>query len=124
MLLTLDLQSDVPIYQQIRQQVIHGIASGRLAPGESLPSVRQLAADIGVNLHTVNKAYQMLRDDGVLVIHRQRGVVVSEKPKPPDVSTFRLSVSDRLEQLAAEAKTFGVPEEEFCALCRDAWQSI
>ncbi|ECV7489956.1 GntR family transcriptional regulator, partial [Salmonella enterica subsp. enterica serovar Muenchen] len=56
MIIQLDLQSDVPIYTQLVHQIIEGIASGRLQPGEPLPSVRSLASDIGVNLHTVNKA--------------------------------------------------------------------
>ena len=124
MLLTLDFQSDLPIYQQIRQQVMFGVASGKLRPGESLPSVRQLATDIGVNLHTVNKAYQLLRDDGILVIHRQRGVVVADKPQPPDDIAFFGSVSDRLEQLAAEAKALGMAKEMFLSLSRVAWDDV
>ena len=121
MLLTLDLQSEVPIYQQIRQQVIQGVASGKLTPGESLPSVRQLAADIGINLHTVNKAYQLLRDDGVVVIHRQRGVLIADTPKPPDPDAFLKTLSERLTHLAAEAITFGVPFEDFVSICSTAY---
>ena len=114
----------MPIYQQICRQIVFGIESGKLAPGESLPSVRQLAADIGVNLHTVNKAYQSLRDDGVLVIHRQRGVIVADTPQPPDEFAFRASVSDRLEQLAAEAKILGMSKEIFLLLARVAWDDV
>ena len=124
MLLTLDFESDLPIYQQIRQQVMLGVASGKLCPGESLPSVRQLAADIGVNLHTVNKAYQLLRDDGVVIIHRQRGVVVSENPQPRDSFEFFGSISERLEQLAAEAKALGMAKETFVSLAKVAWEDV
>ena len=124
MLLTLDFESGLPIYQQIRQQVMLGVASGKMQPGESLPSVRQLAADIGVNLHTVNKAYQLLRDDGVVIIHRQRGVVVSENPQPRDSFEFFGSISERLEQLAAEAKALGMAKETFVSLAKVAWEDV
>lgn len=124
MLLTLDFQSEMPIYQQIRQQVMLGVASGNLKPGESLPSVRQLAADIGVNLHTVNKAYQLLRDDGVVVIHRQRGVVIADKPQPTDDIAFWKSLSDRLEHLAAEAKSLGMSRERFLLMTQAAWDDV
>ena len=124
MLLTLDFQSDMPIYQQIRQQVMLGVASGKLTRGESLPSVRQLATDIGVNLHTVNKAYQLLRDDGVLIIHRQRGVVVADNPQPPDDAVFFGSVSDRFTHLAAEAKVLGMAKETFVSLAEAAWENV
>jgi len=72
----IDLEADVPIYEQLKQEIIAGIAKQALLPGEKLPSVRGLAADIGVNLHTVNKAYHQLRDEGYILIHRQRGVVI------------------------------------------------
>ena len=62
--IVIDQMSEEPIYQQIRTQVIGAIATGELSPGESLPSVRSLARDLGVNLHTVNKAYAVLRDEG------------------------------------------------------------
>ena len=124
MLLQLDLGSEVPIYLQIKTQIIHGIASGQLKPGETLPSVRQLAADIGINLHTVNKAYHLLRDAGVVVIHRQRGVVVADIPQPPDHEQFISSISEKLTQLAAEAKTFGIEQEEFVKLAKDTYDML
>ena len=121
MLLQLDMGSETPIYQQIKTQIIQGIASGKLQPGESLPSVRQLAADIGINLHTVNKAYHLLRDAGVVVIHRQRSVVVADRPTPPDHELFLKSLSERLTEIAAEAKTFGVGQPEFVQLAHNAY---
>ena len=121
MLLQLDMGSETPIYQQIKTQIIQGIASGKLQPGESLPSVRQLAADIGINLHTVNKAYHLLRDAGVVVIHRQRSVVVADRPTLPDHELFLKSLSERLTEIAAEAKTFGVDQPEFVQLAHNAY---
>jgi DNA-binding transcriptional regulator YhcF (GntR family) len=77
MFLKINFESETPIYTQIRQQIIEGIASGGLKHGESLPSVRQLAADLGVNMHTVNKAYALLKQDGFVVIHKREGVLVA-----------------------------------------------
>lgn len=82
MIIELDFESEVPIYEQLKTELIVGIASGKLALGERLPSVRQMASDIGINLHTVNKAYKQLQDEGYLLIHRQKGVVVNPVGPP------------------------------------------
>lgn len=76
MLLQIDLQKEEPIYMQIVHQIIEGIAKHELKPGDDLPSVRSLGADIGINFHTVNKAYQILKQEGFILIHRQKGVVI------------------------------------------------
>ena len=62
MIVEIDQRSDVPIYEQLHRQFIAAIAGDELSPGDSLPSVRSLAVDLGINLHTVNKAYALLRD--------------------------------------------------------------
>ena len=77
MILKIDFDSEIPIYLQIKNQVIDGIARGQLEDGEELPSVRGLAEDIGVNMHTVNKAYSILKDDGYLKIDRRKGAFIS-----------------------------------------------
>ncbi|MEG0308554.1 MAG: GntR family transcriptional regulator [Clostridium sp.] len=77
MILKIDFDSEIPIYLQIKNQVIEGIAKGQIEDGEELPSVRGLAEDIGVNMHTVNKAYSMLKDEGYLKIDRRRGAFIS-----------------------------------------------
>ena len=64
MVITVDKLSDAPLYLQLRDSVIAGIAAGELRPGDALPSVRSLAENLGINLHTVNKAYATLRDEG------------------------------------------------------------
>lgn len=61
MILLIDLESDVPLYQQLRDRVVEAIAAGQLRAGDSLPSTRQLASDLGINFHTVNKGYDELR---------------------------------------------------------------
>lgn len=82
MYIQLDFESHVPIYEQLKNEIIVGIAKKELLPGERLPSVRVMASDIGINLHTVNKAYKQLRQEGFLLIHRQRGVVVNPDGAP------------------------------------------
>ena len=73
----IDFQSDEAIYIQLRNQIILGIATSSIQEGEALPSVRQLADDIGVNMHTVNKAYSVLRQEGFLRLDRRKGAVLS-----------------------------------------------
>ena len=77
MLLEVDFNSDQAIYIQLRNQIIVGIACSDIQDGESLPSVRQLAQILGVNMHTVNKAYALLRQEGFLTIDRRKGAVIS-----------------------------------------------
>ena len=76
MLLRLDFSSDVPIYQQIRNQVVLSIASGELSPGEKLPTVRALAEEAGINMMTASKAYQLLKAEGYITTGRRDGAVV------------------------------------------------
>lgn len=77
MILKLDFDSEVPIYLQIKNQIIIGIASKELQNGDELPSVRGLAEDIGVNMHTVNKSYALLKDEGYIKIDRRKGAIIS-----------------------------------------------
>ena len=77
MMIEIDFLSDEAIYMQLRNQIILGIATSVLREGDALPSVRQLAGDIGINMHTVNKAYSVLRQEGFVTIDRRRGAVVS-----------------------------------------------
>ena len=76
MLITVDFNSEEAIYMQLRNQIIMGIATSVIREGDSLPSVRQLADTVGVNMHTVNKAYSLLRQEGLLTLDRRRGAVI------------------------------------------------
>ncbi|MGN0251085.1 MAG: GntR family transcriptional regulator [Oliverpabstia sp.] len=75
-LIEIDFNSEEAIYMQLRNQIIMGIATSRLQNGDALPSVRQLAELIGINMHTVNKAYSVLRQEGIVSIDRRRGAVI------------------------------------------------
>ena len=77
MILRIDFNSDEALYMQLRNQIIMGIATGRIREGDSLPSVRQLADHISINMHMVNKAYAVLRQEGFVKLDRRRGAVVS-----------------------------------------------
>ena len=76
MLVRIDFESDVALYIQLRDQIIMGIATETIKNGESLPSVRQMAEEIGINMHTVNKTYALLREEGFITLDRRNGAVV------------------------------------------------
>ncbi len=80
MLVRIDYNSDEAFYVQLKNQIIMGIATSEIQEGESLPSVRDLADLIGINMHTVNKAYSILRQEGYLKLDRRKGAVVSLTP--------------------------------------------
>ena len=94
MVIRIGQSDEVPIYLQIRDQIIEGIARGELSSGDSLPSVRQLAADLGINLHTVNKAYSVLKQEGFLRVDRRRGAVIAlDTDKMRTISEMRRDLS-------------------------------
>ena len=77
MLIKIDFNSEEALYLQLRNQIIMGIATMELREGDSLPSVRQLAEHIGINMHTVNKAYTVLKQEGFVKVDRRRGAVIA-----------------------------------------------
>ena len=77
MYIEIDFNSDEALYLQLRNQIIIGIATSQFQEGDTLPSVRQLADTIGINMHTVNKAYSVLRQEGFVKLDRRKGAVVS-----------------------------------------------
>jgi GntR family transcriptional regulator len=121
--LTVDPADEVPIYQQIRDRAVEAIARGELAAGDPLPSTRQLAVDLGINFHTVNKAYDLLRREGLLVLNRKSGAVVRRDPGSgePDPD-FAEQWDGRLRTLLAEAIAHGLPERAVLARCRATLQ--
>src|SRR5690625_2404690 len=124
MYIQLDLESEVPIYEQLKNEIILGIAKKELLPGERLPSVRALASDIGINLHTVNKAYQQLKQEGFLLIHRQRGVVVNPDGPPKVDEAYEKKLKTSLLPLIADTVSREMKKEKFLALCETIYQKI
>lgn len=101
----LDLDSETPLYQQIRDQVILAMAEGRLNDGVSLPTTRQLALDFKINFHTVNKAYDLLRQEGFVSLTRKQGTFVRRSLTAD--SAWQQDWQNRLRILMAEAVAKG-----------------
>ena len=119
MLLKFDFGSSVPIYMQLRNQVVIAIAEGTLVPGEQLPTIRALAEESGINMMTVSKAYQLLKQEGYIVTDRRSGTVVMPRtgeqiPNKETLNKLRLCVS--------ELRIAGVSCEELMDLCRQMYE--
>ena len=119
MLLKLDFGSDQPIYMQIRNQIVLGIAQGQLRSGERLPTIRALAEECGINMMTASKAYQLLRQEGYITTDRRAGTVVASGktaagPQPETIEGLRLRLG--------ELRLAGLSEEEALDLCRKLYE--
>lgn len=121
MILSLDFSSDVPIYQQIRNQVVMEIANGGLEPGERLPTIRNLAEEAGINTMTVNKAYQLLKQEGYIYADRRSGARVCEQ-NGGNTALVR-QAKDNLALALSEAKAAGMEAGEALGLCRQIFNS-
>ncbi|GAA5416765.1 HTH-type transcriptional repressor YtrA [Paraliobacillus ryukyuensis] len=109
-MLTVEPTSSIPIYIQLRNQVMEAIARGELSTGDTLPSVRALAADLGVNMHTVNKSYHELVSKEIIEIVPKKGAVIIANNKE-NISEERLeSLSNELKPLVTEALVHGINE--------------
>lgn len=122
MIIELDMNSSTPIYVQLRNQIVMGIGRGELKLGESLPTVRQLAQDIGVNTMTVNKAYQILKTEGYIKNDRRHGAIVSDNIDMDIV--FREKLENELELLLAEAAINGMDKNDFLSMCNEIYSKI
>ena len=121
MLLSVEPDGPVPIYQQIRDRIVEAIAGGGQPAGYGLPSTRQLAVDLGVNFHTVNKSYDLLRREGLLRLNRKSGAVVQrDAASGPPGPGWEQDWADRLRTLLAEAAAQGMPADEIIASSRAA----
>jgi len=109
MVIRIDFNSNEALYMQLRNQIVVGIATAQLREGDSLPSVRQLADMIGINMHTVNKAYALLREEGFIQLDRRRGAVVS---LDVDKLEAMLEIKRNLRILLAKAWCKNISREE------------
>jgi DNA-binding transcriptional regulator YhcF (GntR family) len=113
MLLSIEPDDAVPIYQQIRDRVVEAIARGEQPAGSTLPSIRQLAVDLGINFHTVNKAYDMLRQEGLVRLNRKSGAVIArDATAGPTGRAFATQWRRRLHTLLAEAAAQGMSNDQ------------
>ena len=106
-MININTTSDVPIYTQIRNEIITEIASGNLQNGDELPSVRQFANDLGINPMTISKAYNILKDEKIIVIDRRVGAKICV-----DEGYSRNSFEDELKLLLMEAKIRGKSQND------------
>ena len=119
MFVRIDQALDVPLYQQLRNEIVRGIAQEELAPGDALPSVRNLASDLGINLHTVNKAYALLRDEGYVEMRGRKGAFVAQPAAASyaaaaaGAATAKRRLSRDIHQLALAFKASGGTREVF-----------
>lgn len=109
MVIEIDFNSDEAFYVQLRNQIVIGIATSALKEGDALPSVRQLAEVVGINMHTVNKAYSLLRQEGFVQVDRRRGAVIAL-----DMDKIRAmeEIRDELKVLLAKASCKSISKEE------------
>jgi GntR family transcriptional regulator len=108
-ILRIDLASPRPVYEQIVSGLRAVLVAGEFAPGERLPTVRQLAIDLGVHHNTVAESYRVLAEEGWLDLRRGRGAVVLDRREPPPITAAKHGFGQRLEELVAKAITDGVP---------------
>lgn len=117
MIVRIDQKSNEPLYLQLRSQIIASIAQGDLEPGDALPSVRSLASDLGINLHTVNKAYAVLRDEGYVVMRGRSGAYVADPADHGDAQAKAglARMDEAIRALALEFRAHGGSKEDFVA---------
>ena len=121
MIIKINELSDVPIYMQIRNQIIMGISSGELAAGEQLPTVRALALEMGINTMTVSKAYQLLKTEGYVMTDRKNGARIRMEIKQQgDISEANQT---ELRRIVSEARISGVPKEKLIGLVEEYYDA-
>ena len=116
MILKLDMNSTVPIYVQLRNQIVMGIGHGELKEGE------RLASDAGVNTMTVNKTYQILKAEGYIQTDRRQGAMVARNITMN--KEFREKLESELELLSAEASINGMDKSEFMKMCESIYSTM
>ena len=109
MLDTLHIEDNgVPIYVQIRDQILAAIGAGRLKPGERLPTMREVAVKLKIDLNTVRHAYEVIQESGAIILVPARGSYVADNPPPLDAESRRIKLDRFAEQTAATANAAGI----------------
>lgn len=119
MLLHLDFHSDIPIYLQIRNQIVLGIAEGKLPPGEKLPTIRALSEECGINMMTVSKAYQTLKQEGYIHTDRRSGAVIAPTASAPELRPETIA---GLKLHLSELRLAGMNKSEMLQLCESLFE--
>ena len=119
MMIEIDFNSDEAIYLQLKNQIILGIATSRFQEGDSLPSVRQLAEVVGINMHTVNKAYTVLKQEGYVKVDRRKGAIIAV-----DMDKLKMmkEIKKELQVMIARGSCKNITKEEFHGLIEDIYR--
>ena len=118
MLIEIDFNSDEAIYVQLQNQISMGIAMNLIQEGDSLPSVRQLANTVGINMHTVNKAYSILKQEGFIRLDRRKGAVIAVDM---DKARELFEMKEQLRVLLARGRCKNISKEEVYALVEEIY---
>lgn len=119
MILEIDFNSDEALYLQLCNQIIMGIATSRFQEGDSLPSVRQMADSIGINMHTVNKAYTVLKQEGYVKVDRRRGAVIAVDA---DRMQTLAELKKELQVILAKGSCKNISKEEIYGLIEEIYE--
>lgn len=119
MYIEIDFNSDEALYLQLRNQIIIGIATSQFQEGDTLPSVRQLADTIGINMHTVNKAYSVLKQEGFVKVDRRKGAVIAIDI---DKMQAREDLKRDMQVLLAKSSCKQISREEVHALIDEIYE--
>ena len=119
MIIEIDFNSDEALYLQLRNQIILGIATSQFQEGDSLPSVRQLADSIGINMHTVHKAYTVLKQEGIVKVDRRKGAVIAI-----DIDRIRTMEEIRkdLQVILAKSSCKNISKDEIHAMIDEIYE--
>ncbi len=121
MIIEIDFNSEEAIYLQLRNQIIMGIATDQFREGDSLPSVRQLADTIGINMHTVNKAYTVLKQEGYVKVDRRKGAVIAV-----DIDKMQTlaELKKELQVILAKSSCKNISREEIHGLIEEIYEEM
>ena len=124
MLLSINEKDSRPIYLQIIGQVREQVSSGILKPGDELPSVRELADSLGINMHTVRNAYLRLRDQGIINLRLGRKARVARRQTVENITTAGVNINERLRELIVDALLAGLSPDNFRELVNQQLNKI
>ena len=121
MVIEIDFNSEEALYLQLRNQIVLGIAAAKFQEGDALPSVRQLADDIGINMHTVNKAYTVLKQEGFVKVDRRKGAVIA---LDADKLTSLREMDENLRVILAKGICKGVSKDEVYQMIDEIYEEF
>lgn len=123
MLIKVDFSSEVPIYIQLKDEIVKCIAVGEFRDGDYLPPIRQLGTELGINMHTVNKAYAILKESGLIVFDRRKGMRVVGIAENADTGTIE-KIKEDIKTQIARAICAGVAKDDYIAFCREIFETF